>query len=126
MEDRIRKIRRDFDLTQQQFSEKLKVSRNNVAGYEAGTRKPSDAVISLICREFNVSEEWLKDGIGEPYIQVNREDQLMEWAGRVLSEEPSSFRKRFVTMLSKLSEKDWEVLEKMALAFVEEEKPDNQ
>lgn len=67
MKDRIKKIRKALDITQQEFAMKLGIARNNVAGYEAGNRNPSDAVISLICTKFNVNEEWLRTGSGEMF-----------------------------------------------------------
>lgn len=65
MKNRIKKIRNELHLTQQSFAEALGISRNNVAGYEAGTRSPSDAVVSLICNRFNIREQWLRTGDGE-------------------------------------------------------------
>lgn len=65
MKDRIKKIRKEQNLTQQQFVKILGVSRSNLAGYESGTRVPSDAAISLICSKFNVNERWLRTGEGE-------------------------------------------------------------
>ena len=78
MKDRIRKIRRESDLTQQEFADRLKIGRNNIAGYETGKRSPSDAVISLICREFNVNESWLRTGEGEMFAPApNTEMELL-------------------------------------------------
>lgn len=65
MKERIRKIRRDLNLTQQEFAERIGIKRNTVANYETGRNEPVDAVISLICREFNINEEWLRYGTGD-------------------------------------------------------------
>lgn len=65
MKDRIRKIRRDLDLTQQEFADRIGIKRNTIANYETGRNEPIDSVISLICREFGVNEEWLRDGTGD-------------------------------------------------------------
>lgn len=65
MKDRIRKIRRDLDLTQQEFADRIGIKRNTIANYETGRNEPIDSVVSLICREFGVNEEWLRDGIGD-------------------------------------------------------------
>lgn len=62
---RIRKLRRELDLTQQEFAERIGVSRANIGKYETGISEPSAAVLSLICREFDVREEWLRNGEGE-------------------------------------------------------------
>lgn len=67
LKDRIRKIRRDLDLTQQEFADRLGVKRGAIANYEIGRNVPADSVVSLICREFNVNEEWLRDGTGEMF-----------------------------------------------------------
>ncbi len=67
MKDRIKKIRKEFDLTQQELADRLGIKRNTIATYESGRNIPIDAVISLICREFNVREEWLRTGEGEMF-----------------------------------------------------------
>ena len=67
MKDRIRKIRRDLDLTQQEFADRIGIKRGTIANYEIGRNAPTDSVVSLICREFGVSEEWLRNGTGEMF-----------------------------------------------------------
>ena len=70
MNERIKKLRKFLDLTQQEFAEKIGTARNNIAGYEVARRSPSEAVISLICKTFNVSETWLRTGEGEMFVQT--------------------------------------------------------
>jgi transcriptional regulator with XRE-family HTH domain len=118
LKDRIKKLRKELDLTQQEFADRLGTARNNIAGYETGKRSPSDAVISLICTKFNVNESWLRDGTGEMFVEMDVEDRLMDWAGSVLGGHDSKFKKRFVTMLMGLSESEWEFLEKKAKELV--------
>lgn len=65
--ERIKKLRKTLGLTQQEFADRIKVKRNTVATYEMGRSIPSDSAISLICREFGVYEEWLRNGIGEMF-----------------------------------------------------------
>lgn len=67
MDKRIKKLRRTLDLTQQEFGDRIGVKRNTIATYEGGRSTPIDSVISLICREFNVNEEWLRTGTGEMF-----------------------------------------------------------
>lgn len=113
--DRIKALRKQLDLTQQEFADKIGVKRNTIATYESGRNQPIDAVIGLICREFNVNEEWLRNGNGEMFVKIDKENQLMMWAGSVLKYESDSFKRRFVNMLMELDESDWESLEKMCL-----------
>ena len=67
MDKRIKKLRRTLDLTQQEFGDRIGVKRNTIATYEGGRSTPIDSVISLICREFSVNEEWLRSGTGEMF-----------------------------------------------------------
>lgn len=68
MNERIKTIRINAGLTQQQFADRIKVKRNTVATYEMGRSIPSDSAIALICREFGINEAWLRDGIEPIYI----------------------------------------------------------
>ena len=119
MKDRIKKLRKELDMTQQEFADKLGVSRNNIASYETGKSNIGETAISLICTYSNVNEHWLRDGTGEMFLEMDVEDQLMEWAGKVLSGHDSKFKKRFVTMLMGLSENEWEFLERKARELVD-------
>ncbi len=56
--------------TQEKNSEKkIGSARNTIANYESGNRNPSDAIIKLICREFDVNEDWLRTGEGQMFKQ---------------------------------------------------------
>ncbi len=78
MHERIRLIRKNLDLTQQEFSDQLGIKRNTVATYEAGKSSPSDAAIILICKTFNVNESWLRTGEGEMFAPApNTEMELL-------------------------------------------------
>lgn len=67
MNDRIKRLRKELDLTQQEFADRISIKRGAVANYEIGRNIPSDSVINLICREFNVNEAWLRTGTGEMF-----------------------------------------------------------
>lgn len=67
MEERIKQLRKHLDLTQQEFADRIGIKRNTIANYESGRNEPIDSVISLICREFNVNEGWLRKGEGEMF-----------------------------------------------------------
>lgn len=115
MKDRIKKIRKELDLTQQKFADRLGVQRNTIAMYEMGKTAPSEAIILSICREFNVNEQWLRDGTGEMFIEQTRDEQIASFVGSIQAGADDSFKKRFISMLSALDESEWEVLEKMTL-----------
>ena len=68
MNKRIKTIRRILDLTQQEFADRIGVKRNTIANYETGRNTPIDSVISLICREFKINENWLRNGVGDMFV----------------------------------------------------------
>lgn len=63
--DRIRKIRNHYCLSQEEFSEKIDLSKNYIWMLEKGERIPSTRTIKDICREFLVNEKWLRTGTGD-------------------------------------------------------------
>lgn len=69
MNKRIKQLRKALDLTQQKFADRIGVKQNTVAQYEMGRNIPIDSVISLVCKEFNVNEDWLRNGIGEMFVE---------------------------------------------------------
>lgn len=79
LKDRIRRLRRSLDLTQQEFADRIGVKRNTITSYEIGRSQPMDAVISLICREFDVNEDWLRYGKGDMITpKEDREDDVFD------------------------------------------------
>lgn len=117
--ERIKILRKTLKLTQQAFAESLGVSRDTIANVEGGRIEIKDIFILSICREFDVNENWLRTGEGEMFIELSRDEQIAEFVGRTLSTESESFKKRFIAMLAKLDESDWETLEKIALELTQ-------
>lgn len=119
MNERLKKLRKSLDLTQQEFADKIGIARGNIGAYEVGKNAPSDAVISLICKtDFSrgrVNEKWLRTGEGgddNMFIEAPRDEQISKFVGELLKEEEDSFKKRFISMLAALDESDWESLKK--------------
>lgn len=122
MKERLKKLRKTLDLTQQEFADKLKVPRNTIGGYEVGKSNPSDAAVNNICNIFNVNEDWLRTGNGEMFIELTRDEQIEHFVGDALKSEDDSFKKKFISMLAALDESDWEVLQKMVELLQENKK----
>lgn len=118
--ERIKKLRRELNLTQQEFAGRIGSTQNALTGYETGRRNPSRSVINNICKTFRVNEDWLKTGTGEMFRQISRISQIEEFVNNVFVQKPLSFQMRFLTMLCDLSESDWKVLERMAYTIIEE------
>lgn len=122
MKDRIKKLRKELDLTQQKFADAIGMKQNTIAQYEMGRTVPSDAIIFSICREFNVSENWLRTGEGDMFLPANRDSEIASFVKSLLNEEPDSFKNRFISMLSKLTVEEWEFLERKAKELAVEDK----
>ena len=119
MNSRIRELRKTLGLTLEKFGEPLGVTKTAISRLENGINGITDQMVKSICREYNVNEEWLVNGTGEMFSEVDREDQIMRWAASVLKEDSSSFRKRFVAMLSSLRDEDWLFLEEKARMLID-------
>ena len=109
MNERIKALRKRLGLTQQAFADRLKIARGNIGAYEVGKNAPSDAVISLICKEFNVNEIWLRTGEGgddNMFTKVNEEDHFSINLGKLSRTENQMAR----NMLNAIAEADPEKL----------------
>lgn len=124
MNERLKKLRKALDLTQQEFADRIGIKRNSFANYETGRNTPIDAIIVSICREFNVNEDWLRDGVGDMFLPADRNADIAKLTKQLLNEENDSFKNRFVSMLANLTVEEWEFLERKAneLCGVDNEK----
>ena len=61
---RIKKIRKEYGLNQKEFGERLGVTNAHISRMEKGITEPSEALSKLICKEFGISMDWLKNGHG--------------------------------------------------------------
>ncbi|MCI8489027.1 MAG: helix-turn-helix transcriptional regulator [Lachnospiraceae bacterium] len=68
MNERIKQLRKTLGMTQQEFAEKIGVKRNTIAQYEIGRNEPIESVINLICKQYNINIDWLKNGSGEMFV----------------------------------------------------------
>ena len=120
VKDRIKKIRKELDLTQQEFADRIGIARGNVGAYEVGKNAPSDAVISLICREFNINADWLRTGQGDMFMKQSRNEQMAKLTKRLLNEEEDSFKNRLISVLANLTEEQWQVLADISEELINE------
>mgnify|MGYP000439620912 CR=1 FL=1 len=119
MRERMKELRKNLNLTQQELADQLHIKRTNIANYESGLSSPTDSVIALICREFNVSEEWLRNGTGEMFIPMSLDEEIASFIGDIQSDIEENFKKRFISALSKLDEDEWIFIEKFMESVLE-------
>lgn len=65
--ERIRKLRKSLGLTLEKFGGRLGVGKTAINKLEKGENNVTDQMFKSICREFNVNEEWLRNGTGEMF-----------------------------------------------------------
>ena len=78
MNERIKELRERLGMSQTEFAESLNLKRNSISLIEVGKRNPSDRTILDICNKFDVSENWLRSGTGEIFLETpsNTMEQL--------------------------------------------------
>lgn len=123
--ERITKVIKDKAKTKTEFAEKLNISQSFVSRLASGEKEPSDRTIADICREFDVNEDWLRTGRGDPYIQLSRDEELAEFFGNVMKGEDPDFRRRLLSVMSRLTTDEWALLEQMAWKLVDELRQDS-
>lgn len=69
MNERIRMLREDKEMTRAAFGQRLGVSGDVINNLERGRVEIKDHIVKLICAEYGVNEEWLRDGKEPMYIE---------------------------------------------------------
>lgn len=67
MKDRIKALRKHLKISQDVFGRRIGISGASVSRLESGENEPSPQTIVFICKEFGVSERWLRDGAGDMF-----------------------------------------------------------
>lgn len=76
--ERIKKLRKALSLNQAEFGARIGIKQSTVTGYETGIRIPLDSVIVSICKEYNVNENWLRNGTGEMFLEKDDDQEFAE------------------------------------------------
>ena len=125
MNERIKAVRLALGISQEEFGKRLGVTRGAITNIELNKVEPKPLFVDLICREFNVNEDWLKNGAEPMFLQRSRNEELSAFFGDLLNGEPD-FKHRLISVMSRLSVDQWQMLADMGNMLVEEmqkEKP---
>lgn len=114
MNERIKALRKVLGMSQDIFAEKLGLTKNYISLIENGNRNLSEQSVKVLCREFNVNEEWLRNGTGEMFLPTDRNADIARLTKQLHDEESDSFKNRLISILSNLSVEEWQYLEKRA------------
>lgn len=127
MKERIKELRKTLGLTLESFGDKVGVGKSTISRIENGTNGLTEQMILSICREFNVNEEWLRYGTGEMFKDMTLDEEIISFIGEIQWDTSNTFKKRFISAISKLNEEEWNVLEKIIVDMasnIEENKKD--
>ena len=120
LNSRIKQVRKALGMSQDEFGNGLGLGRGAITNIELNKTTPKPLVVQLICKTYNVNETWLRTGEGEMFVQRTRSQEITDFmADLVLTE--NEFKRRFVSVLARLDENDWELIEKMAEMISEQE-----
>lgn len=67
--NRFIELRKALNLTQKGIGDIIGLSNSGISSIESGQRKVTDKHIKLLVSSFNVNESWLRDGIGNMFIE---------------------------------------------------------
>lgn len=112
MNQRIKAIRSALGMNQTEFGERIGVKQTTIAGYENGSRTPSDAVILSISREFGISETWLRTGDGEMFIRPDPDDEIDRILAQISASDDELIR-RIIRAYWRLDEKEKAAISKL-------------
>lgn len=115
MNTRIRAVRNDAGMTQEEFAKRLGLSRQYIALVETGDRDPSPRTVNDICREFDVPHQWLTAGVGQMHGDTSREAEVTREVGKLFRKRPDSFKAAVISCLMKFDPDgdQWKVLEQI-------------
>lgn len=121
MKDRIKELRQSLGMTQAEFAGKLGIKPAAISNYEIGRNEPIDAVVSLICREFGVSETWLRTGDGEMFVPRTRLEEITRRVAELAGDEPNPFREKLLLALLRIPPEKWGLIEQVAREILAED-----
>lgn len=73
---RVKQFREAGALSQSLFAEALDISRDKLASIEYGRSPLRFGVGKILCRQFNISQAWLAEGLGNPHPQIEFAEEV--------------------------------------------------
>lgn len=113
MHTRIAAVIAHSGLSKTAFAQRLGLSQSYVSNVALGTKTPSDRTIADICREFNVSEQWLRTGEGEMFVLPDADTELANFCADVLSGVAPPLVRELVALLADLTDEEVAVLSRI-------------
>lgn len=92
LNERVKQLRKILGLTLEKFGERVGVTKVSISKIENSKSNVSEQMFKSICREFQVSEEWLRNGTGEMFVTHDIDDEFAMIAGEIMVSDEESFK----------------------------------
>lgn len=122
MNTRLKELRKSLKLTQQEFGSKIGLSKASIGNIENGIINLTDRNISLICSTYNVNEDWFREGNGEMFKEMSKDEELSYLLG-ILMAEDCDYKKKFIKSMLELDDEiDWMIVTNLVEGLKEKNK----
>lgn len=120
MNIRIKNIRKNLKLTQEEFGNRLGVSRNVITNIESGRVVPKESFLKLISKEFNVSKEWLENGSDDPDENAlsDQDIKLADIFAKLTLDKSSKKSKKIKNLIETISELEEEYIDALEILTI--------
>lgn len=92
---RLRLLRKEIGMKQGDFAKEISTTQGHISDIENGRKNLSDRTVQLIClKSWNgklVNEDWLINGEGEMFLQLEETDELASIVSDLLEDPDNEF-----------------------------------
>lgn len=122
MNRRLKELRSKLGLSQAAFAEKIGIKQTSYSDIETGRRELTERNLNLICKEFNVDENWLRNGEGSMFtLELDEDTMLIESLLNDVDNPVYELIKKFMKLYNSFGPTERAVLQKLALGLLEEQ-----
>jgi len=120
MNERVRQLRKEIlKLTQQEFAKSINISRSNLGGIETGAVSVTNRVLSDICNEYGVNDNWIRNGEGEVFVDLSEDEYIASLMGDIIATD-DKFMKNMIKVFSELTDEQRDFLMDLMNKMVKE------
>lgn len=119
--ERFREVRKLLNKSQDAFASEANRTRSEISNIEYGKTAPKPEVISAVCNAHGIDRTWLETGVGEPFREKSREEELAAVFGSILAGQPSQ-KNSFIAAVAQLPDELFPVFVKAWIEAAEEMK----
>lgn len=111
MKERLFTLRKEvLNLSREKFGRPVGMSDSEIKNVEYGITDLKDAKITLICKEYGVSEKWLRTGEGAMLQPKSRGDEIADIVNSSMRRTPQEARDSLIAKLQTLTDAEIQLL----------------